>query len=59
MNRLFGATKKEEPAPPKKEEPKAPEAPPKKVTVPLSEQQAKVLQFAYSSKTKFANYLRQ
>jgi len=42
MNRLFGASKPEEPQPPKKEEPKAPEEPPKKAAVPLSDQQAKV-----------------
>lgn len=46
MNRLFGATKKEEPAPAKKEEPvPSPEPPAKKPTVPLSEQQAKVTLF--------------
>ena len=47
MNRLFGAAKKEEPqAPPpakKEEEPPVPTLP-KPATVPLSEQQARVLQ---------------
>jgi hypothetical protein len=57
MNRLFGAAKKEEPAPVKKEEP-APIEMPKKVTVPLSEQQAKVNSILASWRTKCASFPR-
>ena len=60
MNRLLGAAKKEEappPPPPKKEEPQPIELP-KKVVVPLSEQQAKVNPPSFSFKTKYDNFQR-
>jgi hypothetical protein len=59
MNRLFGAAKKEEPAPAKKEEPKAPEEPPKKASIPLSEQQAKVRNKLFSWKTRSDKFPKQ
>jgi|694.fasta_scaffold96755_4 hypothetical protein len=58
MNRLFGAAKKEEPAPPKKEEPKV-EEPVKKPVVPLSEQQAKVVPCQLSWRTRCESYHKQ
>lgn len=58
MNRLFGASKPEEPQPTKKEETVVPEEPPKKTVIPLSDQQAKVSFFSFSWKTKLDNYLK-
>jgi hypothetical protein len=55
MNRLFGASKKEEPkpAPPKKEETPPPEEPkPQQPKPSLSDQQAKVKKWIYRCKTK-------
>jgi hypothetical protein len=55
MNRLFGASKKEEvppPPPAKKEEPEGPPEAPKKTSVPLTEQQARVITLLCSLRTK-------
>lgn len=59
MNRLFGASKKEEPAPaPPAEKKEEPEEPAKPTGVPLDEQQKKVVTLLHSSKTKCESCLR-